>query len=163
MITVASASTHEGGGPSSNLWGGATDAHLHEVHGADAAVELSGSGASADAAAVKGESGAKGPGIFSDILEDLGLGGGLQFLPSAPAIVAKIPDTSAATDVVKEAVEDVRNAVSSVISTPTVEGVEKDTSSKSSRSEPLKPEERQGLYALAGLLSAGYVLSKVFA
>lgn len=35
-------------------------------------------------------------------------------------------------------------------------------SSEGSSTGELKPEERQGLYALAGIVSAGYLFSKIF-
>lgn len=179
VLTVASAATHEGGGPSHTMWGAATDPHLHEVHGADAAAALSGSYANASAAALTkatdvneaGSSKQASSGVVSDLLEDLGLKG-LTFLPkhqetlqetSANIVKAATSEIgSTTTEVVKDAVQDVREVVSKVITQSTEAIASEEHDSKSPKAEKLKPEEKQGLYALAGIVSAGYLLSKLF-
>ncbi|KAF8319280.1 hypothetical protein DL93DRAFT_2074855 [Clavulina sp. PMI_390] len=174
VLTVASAATHAGGGPSHTLWGGAVDPHLVDSHGADAAVELSVARYSASAAALLQAAGLGGhtgtnseKGLISDILDDVGLTGFKLFPSSAPTAsvvetLAQDPNANA-RETVKGAVKDVKSVVSNIINHPNAEAVaEKYAPKEPSEGEEMSAQDRQGLVALAGIVSAGYFLSKVF-
>lgn len=156
MLTVASAATHEGGGPSHGLYGKATDPHLHEVHGDEAAAITSTSVET---------SGYREPGIVADILEELGLSGvkvkGFPVRAGAGAAAIEAAETSAT--VVKDVVQDVRSTVQQRIEQPNPNVLSNQGASGGPTTDKLKPEEVRGLYALAGIISVGYLLSKIFA
>jgi hypothetical protein len=157
VLTVASAATHEGGGPSHGLYGKATDPHLHEVHGDEAASITSTSVES---------SGHREPGIIADILEELGLSGikVKGFPVSVGAGAAAIEAAEArATTVVKDVMQDVRSAVQHGIEQPSPDASANQYASGGPTTDKLKPKEVQGVYALAGIISVGYLLSKIFA
>lgn len=159
VLTVASAATHGGGGPSHGLYGTATDAHLHEVHGDKAAAITSTSVET---------SGYREPGIVDDILEEVGLFGvkfrGFPVSPSAEIAMGEAAETSSTgAAVVKDVVQDVRSAVRHAIKQPSSNVVSEEKASAQPTSDKLKPEEVQGVYALAGIISVGYLLSKIFA
>lgn len=159
VLTVASAATHGGGGPSHGLYGAVTDAHLQEVHGDEAAAITSTSVES---------SGYKEPGIIFDILEELGLSSvkfkGFPVSASADAEIAAVGKTMSDTGatVVTDVVQDVRFAVQTTIK-PGADGGADEYASAEPATDKLKPEEVRGLYALTGIISMGYLFSKIFA
>lgn len=99
----------------------------------------------------------KSAGVVADLLEDIGLAG-FKFLPEKVQNAVEEPSSS-----VKEAVKDVKEAVASIIPEVKAEGSSSSSSSSSESTRDLKPEERQGLYALAGIVASGYLFSKVLA
>lgn len=156
VLTVASAATHIST-PSHGVFTN-TDPHLHEVHGERANVVVEQDGV--DAALSPSTQKSSGSGVLADVLEDFGLGG-FKLFPAADAVVAKASATaSETTGIVAEAVEEVKSAVSAVAEASSTPASETEAE-KGPTTEPLKAEERQGLYALAGIIASGLLFSKV--
>jgi len=65
--------------------------------------------------------------------------------------------------VVTDVVQDVRSAVQTTIKKPGADGGADEYASAEPATNKLKPKEVQGLYALTGIISVGYLLSKIFA
>ena len=143
-LTVASAATHGGGGPSHGLYGTATDAHLQEVHGDEAAAITSN---------LVESSRYKEPGIIFDILEELGLSSvkfkGFPLSASADAEIAAVGETAEAMSdtgatAVTDVVQDVRSAVQTTIKKPGADGGADEYASAEPATDKLKPKEVRG-------------------